>query len=143
MANFGGKPVPTKLDTIQSYRCVIFTSLLAGTVVWISYRASLTSDLSAAKMKLPFNDMESLSNTDYRLTTHPVGSEVYGLFNTASQGSIYQRLLQNNMNSDSFMKKNVGFEQLLVNPKETRFEALQAILSAEKYKCKVLSKKYL
>jgi glucan phosphoethanolaminetransferase (alkaline phosphatase superfamily) len=42
---------------------VIFTSLLAGTVVWISYRASLTSELAAAKKKLPFNDLESLSNT--------------------------------------------------------------------------------
>jgi hypothetical protein len=66
MANFGGKPGLSKLDTIQSYRFVIFTSLLTGTVVWISYRASLTSELSVAKTKLPFNDLESLSRTDYK-----------------------------------------------------------------------------
>jgi hypothetical protein len=131
MANFGGKPVPSKFDTIQSYRFVIFTSLLAGTVVWISYRASLTSELSEAKKKLPFNDLESLSNTDYRLTTFQVGSGMYGMFNTASKGSIYQRLLQNNMNSDSFIINSFGFESLSVNPKETRLNSLQTILNAE------------
>jgi hypothetical protein len=131
MANFGGNPVPSKLDTIQSYRFVIFTSLLAGTVVWISYRASLTSELSEAKKKLPFNDLESLSNTDYRLTTFQVGSGMYGMFNTASKGSIYQRLLQNNMNSDSFIINSFGFESLSVNPKETRLNSLQTILNAE------------
>jgi hypothetical protein len=97
---------------------VIFTSLLAGTVVWISYRASLTSELSVAKKKLPFNDLESLSNTDYRLTTYTAGTSYQALFIMASQGSIYQRLLQNNMNNDSFMESSVGFQSLLDNPKE-------------------------
>jgi hypothetical protein len=91
---------------------VIFTSLLAGTVAWIGYQASLTSELSVAKEKLPFNDLESLSNTDYRLTTYQAGSSYHALFIMASQGSIYQRLLQNNMNSDSFKQKTDGFESL-------------------------------
>jgi hypothetical protein len=138
MANFGGKPVPSKFDTIQSYRFVIFTSLLAGTVVWISYRASLTSELSAAKKKLPFNDLESLSNTDYRLTTLQAGTAYHVLFNKASPGSIYQRLRKNNMNSDSFITASEGFESLLVNPKETRFIFFQQTLVTNKYKCKVV-----
>jgi hypothetical protein len=138
MANFGGKPVPSKFDTIQSYRFVIFTLLLAGTVVWISYRASLTSELSTAVTKLPFNDLESLSKTDYRLTTLEASTSFHGLFMMASQGSIYQRLLQNNMNSDSFITNSEAFESLLNNPKEARF-IYGDILSAKKYKCKVVN----
>jgi hypothetical protein len=66
MANFGGKPGPSKLDSKQSYRLIIVISLLTGSVIWISYRAFLTSKLSVAKKVLPFNDMESLANTNYR-----------------------------------------------------------------------------
>jgi hypothetical protein len=66
MANFGGKPSLSEWGTIQSSRFVIFTSLLTGTVVWISYRAFLTSELSTAKTKFPFTDLESLSKTDYK-----------------------------------------------------------------------------
>jgi hypothetical protein len=139
MANFGGIPGPSKLETLQSYRFVIFTSLLAGTVVWIGYRASLTSELSAAKKKLPFNDLESLLNTEYRLTTHEAGNAFAGQFITASQGSIFQKLQQNNMDSDSYLKKYEGFESLLVNPKETRFLFMQDLLSTKKYKCKVVN----
>jgi hypothetical protein len=141
MANFGGKPVPSKFDTIQSYRFIIFTSLLAGTVVWISYRASLTSELSVEKKKFPFNDLESLSKTEYRLTTLEEGNAYHGLFITASPGSIYQRLLQNNMNSDSFITNYEAFESMFNNPKEARLQdiqGIQTILTTNKYKCKVV-----
>jgi hypothetical protein len=67
MAYIGGKPGPSKLDTKQSYRFTIFLSLLTGSVVWISYRAFLTSELSIPIKVFPFDDFESLANTDYRL----------------------------------------------------------------------------
>ena len=63
-ANIGGKP-----DSIQksnAHRIVIFNCLLLGSIVWMYYRASFTSHLSIAIWKLPFNDLESLSNTDYK-----------------------------------------------------------------------------
>jgi hypothetical protein len=66
IANFGGKPGPTKLDSVQAYVVTIFTGLICGSVVWISYRAFLTSELSVATKVLPFNDLESLANTDYK-----------------------------------------------------------------------------
>jgi hypothetical protein len=66
MANFSCKPESSLLDYVLPYRMVVFNSLVAGTVVWIGYRASLTSHLSVIKTQVPFNDMESLSKTDYR-----------------------------------------------------------------------------
>ena len=63
-ANAGGKPSSIKKTT--SYKIVLFDCLLVGSVVWMAYRASFTSELSIVKLKLPFNDLESLLRTDFK-----------------------------------------------------------------------------
>ena len=63
-ANAGGKPSSIKKNT--SYKIVLFDCLLVGSVVWMAYRASFTSELSVVKLKLPFNDLESLLRTDFK-----------------------------------------------------------------------------
>ena len=64
-ANFGGLPTPSKIDIFSSYKSIVFTSLLGGLVFWSSYQAKLTSILAVDLKKIPFNDIESLSKTDY------------------------------------------------------------------------------
>ena len=63
-ANAGGKPSKLQKNTI--HQIVLFDCLLVGSVIWMAYRASFTSELSVTKLKLPFNDLESLSQTDYK-----------------------------------------------------------------------------
>ena len=63
-ANAGGKPSKLQKNTI--HQIVLFDCLLVGSVIWMAYRASFTSELSVTKLKLPFNDLESLSKTDYK-----------------------------------------------------------------------------
>ena len=63
-ANFGGKP--SSIHKINVYQIVLFTSLLVGSLIWISYRASFTSELSVVKTKLPFDDLETLFTSDYK-----------------------------------------------------------------------------
>jgi uncharacterized membrane protein len=63
-ANTGGKPSKFQKNTI--HQIVLFDCLLVGSVIWMAYRASFTSELSVTKLKLPFNDLESLSETDYK-----------------------------------------------------------------------------
>jgi hypothetical protein len=63
-ANAGGKPSKLQKNTI--HQIVLFDCLLVGSVIWMAYRASFTSELSVTKLKLPFNDLESLSETDYK-----------------------------------------------------------------------------
>ena len=63
-ANAGGKSSKLQKNTI--HRIVLFDCLLVGSVIWMAYRASFTSELSVKKLKLPFNDLESLSKTGYR-----------------------------------------------------------------------------
>ena len=63
--NFGGKPnysVPAN----TTHKIVMFECLLVGSLIWMAYRASLTSELSVKKLKLPFNSLESLLTSDYR-----------------------------------------------------------------------------
>jgi len=65
MTNFGGRYFPLKIDMPNSYRSLVFTSLLGGVVIWMFYRGQLTSKLSINLKKYPFNDLESLSKTNY------------------------------------------------------------------------------
>ena len=66
IANFGGAPASTKIDNNQSYRLTIFVSLCSGIVIWISYQARLTSELSVIDKKYPFTDFESFSKTNWK-----------------------------------------------------------------------------
>ena len=66
IAFFGGKPTPTAIDSKRSYKAVVFTSLLAGVVMWIAYRSYLSAALAISFKSYPFTDMESLSKTDWK-----------------------------------------------------------------------------
>ena len=65
-AFWGSKPFAHKIDPIPSYKMTIFTSLLCGTIIWIAYRSSLTSELSIVIDTYPFSDLESFSNTEWK-----------------------------------------------------------------------------
>ena len=64
-ANFGGKPKYSK-PANTTHKIIMFECLLVGSIIWMAYRASLTSELSIKKLKLPFNSLESLLASDYR-----------------------------------------------------------------------------
>ena len=65
--NFGGKPSgQTQIDSRRSYKAIIFVSLLGGVIIWIAYRSFLTAELSVTHKKYPFNDLESLSKTNWK-----------------------------------------------------------------------------
>ena len=56
----------TFIDLMHSHRLATFVSLLWAWFIWTSYNAGLSSEFTVPIKKLPFNDMESLSKTDYR-----------------------------------------------------------------------------
>ncbi len=64
-AYFGRSLSSTIVQFGDKFRSLLFAYSLAGTVVWISYRASLTSNLSTREYKFPFSSMASLLETDY------------------------------------------------------------------------------
>ena len=63
---FGGKPSGTAIDSKRTYKFIVFVSLLGGIIIWISYRSFLTAELAINVKKYPFNDMNSLSKTNWK-----------------------------------------------------------------------------
>ena len=63
-ANAGGRPWFVHKNA--AFQMVLFVCLLVGAMIWIAYRASFTSELSVIKLNLPFNDLESLSKSDFK-----------------------------------------------------------------------------
>ena len=63
-ANFGGKPSSQYKAT--AHQIIVFICLLAGSITWIAYRASLTSELSVVKIEKPFDSLESLLTCNYK-----------------------------------------------------------------------------
>ena len=64
MFYFNGKPSAARIS-LASYKLASFVALLGAVVVWISYRSYLTSQLSVEIKKYPFNDLDSLSESNY------------------------------------------------------------------------------
>ena len=62
----GRAPTPTLIDNKSSYKTMIMTSLLCGSVIWFAYNGALTSELAIFEKKFPFYDMESFSKTNWR-----------------------------------------------------------------------------
>ena len=65
-ANFGGKPSKAPGKNDWPGRLTVFACLLAGTVMFMSYRASITSVLAIRKYPLPFATPQEMLKTDYK-----------------------------------------------------------------------------
>ena len=63
--NFGVAPIESNLDHITSYKTFLFSSILDGLVLWISYQSFLYPELSMVVTKDPFNDLDSLAKSGY------------------------------------------------------------------------------
>ena len=64
-AFLGGKPTKTQIDSKESYRLIIFFSLLCGLIVWSTYKAQLKASLTIVQKDYPFTDLESFTKTDW------------------------------------------------------------------------------
>ena len=65
-AFLGGKPTTTKIDSKQSYRLIIFLSLLCGLIVWSTYKAQLKAIMTIVSKAYPFQDLESFIKTNWQ-----------------------------------------------------------------------------
>ena len=64
---------------------------LSGNVVFMSYRASLTSELAVKTEKPPFTNLEEFYHSEYRFVNYP--HHYYSLlFNDSDDGTIYKKI---------------------------------------------------
>ena len=53
-------------ESMPPVRALLLCMFLTGNVVFIGYRASLTSNLSVRSLALPFNDLQTLLESDFK-----------------------------------------------------------------------------
>ena len=154
-ANAGGRPCFVHKNPV--FQMVLFVCLLAGVIIWIVYRASFTSELSVIKLNLPFNDLESLSKSDFKWVLNKLCKHVFAKFifmilsrligppsswaisqqfHSSQEDSIYVKLYKNNMDGlNSFFPVENGLQHILSNDSLALIYDLS--VSHMKFKCKV------
>ncbi len=139
-ANFGRKM--TKMPGHSGSKWAVFICLLAGSIMWIYYRASLTSKLSVEEKVLPFSTLSELADSPYRLGV-PSRGHAYGeIFANHERGTIYEKVFENNMDSNSFFSMRDGLNWILEEPQRAYFQLLQATNAIKEFHCKVYVQTY-
>ena len=65
-SNLGGPPPPIEGDQKAPLRVTLFSIFFVANIVFMCYRASLTSELSTRKPKMPFITLNDLLISDYQ-----------------------------------------------------------------------------
>ena len=61
---------PLLTDGMETHRVILFTTLLMGNVVWLTFNGSLLSELIVPKVEKPFHNLQTLLETNYRYCVH-------------------------------------------------------------------------
>ena len=138
-ACLGGKPASTTIESMKSYKMTVFTSLLSGLVIWIAYRSHLTAELSVVIHKNPFDSLEELSKTNWRLILADESNVATKLIMKAEHGSPNYQVNQNNVDENSKVhSKEERIEILLNEPKTAVYCYNGFVIASDAYKnCKV------
>ena len=138
-ACLGGKPASTLINSRKSYKITVFISLLGGLVIWIAYRSYLTAELSVIINKNPFDSLEELSKTNWRLILASESHTATKLIVEAKPGTSNYKVKQSNVNEESVVEsKDERIEILLNEPNTAVFCMDGYVTTSEAYKnCKV------
>ena len=131
MAYFGGKPFPSKIEKYHSYKFFIVTFLFLCVLVWMCYRAMLSAKFAVTVKSYPFEDLESLSNTEYILYTADKTTSTYPVL----QSWPYKKVWENNIKDDKSFNSNLDLqiETTLTKPYSAFFYMDYVVLNMAKY----------
>ena len=115
-----------------SYKIILFISLLSGNILWMAYQGSLTSELANVKLQLPFVDLKSLSESDWKLITDFKSTSTGKIFANSESGSEFHKVFINNMNEQSFQSKEDRWNGLHVAAKIALFDIENIVPESEK-----------
>ena len=66
----------TIIESIITFKTILLASSLVGIVIWMSYRASITSHLSVREQKMPFTTLAELADNEHYRFHHMGGLEI-------------------------------------------------------------------
>ena len=134
-ANFSGKPAVAAGKNNWPGRLLFFSCLLTGSLIWIHYRASFTSELAARKTQMPFDSLETLLNSDYTLTIREKGFSFY-TFTQSQPGTIFNQLLKSKVTD--YLSPLDGMRYVNESTGKTAYYySLESLLGYKEFKCQV------
>ncbi len=71
-AYFGGKPRASAANEGGPLKVVFFVAFFSGTLVFMSYRSSLTAELAITRDSIPFETLDQLYESDFRYSFKPL-----------------------------------------------------------------------
>eukprot|EP00094_Tigriopus_californicus_P003818 TCALIF_03674-PA protein Name:"Similar to GRIN2D Glutamate receptor ionotropic, NMDA 2D (Homo sapiens)" AED:0.45 eAED:0.49 QI:0/0/0/0.66/1/1/3/0/636 len=141
---FGRKPPEEGESRIRqktTSQILIFTIFLAGNIVFMSYKASLTSELSSRIKRIPFDSLEGLVETNYKVTTNKGGGLMIDSFARAEEGTalnqIYRKFFEDQLDQ-LYPDIKTGLENLVKNPYEAFFNVIESVLGYKDYQCSII-----
>ena len=115
-SNFGGNFLKNQESGVQKVTIFVY-HFFHGIIIWIFFRATLTSELSSLKLKKPFHDLESLLSTNYLLMTDSPDNDLSIPFMYSSPGSIESQVAHHNMDpTQSFLPLDKALKHLFERP---------------------------
>ena len=103
----------------------------------MAYQGFLTSELAVVKLLLPFNDMNSLSKTDWRLITPIASSSMTRGITESKEGTDFHKVFKNNIDENSFVRKDRRWIEAKKSHKTAVFDIENNIPDHDR--CKVLN----
>ena len=129
LESFGGKRVSMKI--------IIFTSLLMGNIVWLSYNGSLLSELINFRIIKPFYDWETFLQSSHKLNTDPKEHSIGSLFAHSKPNTVYRAVLDNAMDDLSFNEPYKSMKRTVENSKHAYCGEVYSFLSYQDMACEV------
>ncbi|TRY78277.1 hypothetical protein TCAL_08764, partial [Tigriopus californicus] len=139
---FGRKPQET--NSIKKYagvKIMVFSILLTGNVVFMSYRASITSELSVWELRLPFRNLWELLQSNFKLMTTE-GGIIQASFINAEESNILFDVYEYNMKPlgpEAFVRNTKeGLKAILDDKEMAYFYSMESINALNEYHCKTI-----
>ena len=136
-SHFGSANLETFEGRRVSMKIIIFTSLLMGNVVWMSYNGSLLSELINFKVIKPFYDWETFLQSLHKLNTDPKDVSIGSLFALSKPDSIYRAVFDNAMDDLSFDEPYKSMKRTAENSKHAYYGEVYSVLSYQDMACEV------
>ena len=113
-----------------SFKILSISGLLMSTILWSIYQSQMTAETSIKWNILPFDSLESLSQSGFKILTPPDTSPLTGLIKSASNSSVFHQLQKNPIRSYGWGKLEEQLNQLTKSDKQTIFEEKSVVLDS-------------
>ena len=114
----------------KSINILSISGLLMSTILWSIYQSQMTAETSIKWNVLPFDNLESLSQSGFKILTPPDTSPLTGLIKTATKNSVFYQLQKNPSLAYGWGELEKQLNQLSKSDKQTIFEENSVVLDS-------------